>query len=90
MNINTLAPQVITALACAVIFYKSEPVLNKMRKDCRVMLRMAFILLTAGSAGIVLMITQGYIPPPWVALLVAGVAFLLLSERRAIIERPRT
>lgn len=82
MITQALTLQALTFVACLVIFFKVEPVLNQMQGNCRVVVRLAFAFLAVGSAGVILMITQGYIPNPWLSLLIAGTALLLVSERR--------
>lgn len=69
-------------LAAAVIFWRAEAVLNLMAASCRLQIRLAFWLLAVGAAAAGTLIYQGYTPPPAVMLTLAGVALLLVSERR--------
>lgn len=74
--------QAATLLAALVIFFRVEPVVNLMGRACRFSVRVAFWLLAVGSAWLMLSISQGYQPPPAVALTLCGLAVLLVAERR--------
>ncbi len=75
-------PQIVALLAALVIFLRAEPVINLMGRACTLPVRVAFWLLSVGSAWLILSISQGYIPPPAVTLTLLGVAVLMLTERR--------
>jgi len=75
--------QLLTLLAASVIFFKIEPALNRMRKACPLWLRLTYAFALVLSAGLVLMITQGYVPPLWLALLLACAASALTTRRIA-------
>lgn len=74
--------QALALLAALVIFFHAEPVVNLMGRACRLPVRVAFWLLAVGSAWLMLSITQGYRPPPSVAMTLCGLAVLLVTERR--------
>lgn len=74
--------QAVTLLAALVIFFRAEPAVNLMGRTCRLPVRVAFWLLTVGSAWLMLSITQGYRPPMSVTLTLCGLAVLLVAERR--------
>ena len=79
-----LAIQLVTLLSAALIFLKVEPMLNQMGHGCRLSVRIAISAMAVGSAGIVLIVTLGYVPPVWISLLLGGVAAMLLIDRRRI------
>jgi len=83
--------QVIALLAAVVIFWRVEPAINLMGGNCRLPIRFAFWLLAVGSAGLVLSITQGYVPSWPVTLICVGLAIMLTYERRlhGVFQRPR-
>ena len=74
--------QVAGFVTAAVIFWRAELVLNLMSKDCLFLIRVAFWLLVIGALGFNLKIVQGYIPPVEILLPLAGMAILLVAERR--------
>ena len=74
--------QIVGLFVAGVIFWRAESVLNMMTRNCRLFLRVAFCLLAVGAAALALQISQGYTPPAAVVLLLAGMALLLVSERR--------
>jgi hypothetical protein len=80
MNLTIL--QLVALIASAVIFWRTEPVLNLMGPQCRTPIRVAFWLLAVSSAALIITITQGYRPSGAVVLALMGVAILLASERR--------
>jgi hypothetical protein len=80
MNAHLL--QAAALLAALVIFLRVERVVNLMGPKCRLLVRVAFWLLAVGSAWVILLISQGYQPPPAVTLTLCGVAGLLAAERR--------
>lgn len=82
MSALTLTVQLCTVLACMVIFFRTEPVLNQMARGCKFHIRVAFWLLVVGSVGAGSAVLLGWTPPPFVAILLAGVALLLVGERR--------
>jgi len=83
--------QVIALLAAVVIFWRVEPAINLMSGTCRFPIRVAFWLLAVGAAGLVLLITQGYVPSWPITSICVGLAILLAYERRlhGIFQRPR-
>lgn len=76
------ALQVLGFATAAIIFWRSELVLNLMSKDCLFRIRLAFWFLVAGSLFLNLKIMEGYVPPIEVLLALGGVALLLIAERR--------
>ena len=74
--------QAVALLAALAIFFRVELIMNAMDHACRLPVRVAFWLLAVGTAWLMLSITQGYQPPPAVALLLCGLAALLIAERR--------
>ena len=77
-----LTLQTLGFIAAAVIFWRAECVLNLMAPGCRLLVRLAFWLLVVGAAAMTVRLWQGYVPPPAVVLTLAGMALLLVSERR--------
>lgn len=74
--------QILALTAAGVIFWRSEPVINLMGPGCRVVVRLAFWFLLVGSAGLIVAISQGYVPGWPLVLILCGTAFLLIGERR--------
>jgi len=74
--------QIVTLAACVAIFFRAEPVLNQMGRDCKMAIRLAFWLLGAGSMAIGTMILTGWQPTAPVTFALVGTALLLQSERR--------
>ena len=66
--------QAVTLLASLVIFFRVEPAVNLMGRACRLPVRVSYWALAVGSAWLVLSVSQGYQPPPPVALLCAAAA----------------
>ena len=77
-----LTLQTLGFIAAAVIFWRAESVLNLMAPGCRLLVRVAFWLLTVGAAAVAVRLYQGYVPLPAVVLTLTGTALLLVSERR--------
>ena len=82
-----LTLQTLGFIAAAVIFWRAESVLNLLAPGCRLLVRVAFWLLTVGAAAMAVRLWQGYVPPPAVVLTLAGMAILLVIERRVKFER---
>lgn len=77
------ALQIATALAAAVVLARAEPALNRMTARTPQLVRIALVLLVAGAAaklGAILLL--GAVPSAPEALTAAGLALLLLCERR--------
>ncbi len=67
----------------AVILVRAEPALARMSPCTPWMLRYAFLLLAAGAMAVILMVCTGQVPPAVaILLLTAGLALLLLCDRR--------
>ncbi len=78
-----LTLQAIGLIAAAVVFWRAEPILNVMAPQCRFFVRLAFWLLAVGAAAlIVCIVARDYVPPLAYVATVAGIALLLVSERR--------
>ena len=77
-----LTLQTLGFIAAAVIFWRAESVSNLMAPGCRLLVRVAFWLLTVGAAAFAVRIWQGYTPTAGAALAFMGMALLLISERR--------
>lgn len=78
----TATLQALGLAAAIAVFLLSEPHLNRMERGCRIAVRVAFWLLVVGSAGVVLMITQGYAPNIPSVLVLTGTALLLYGNKR--------
>jgi len=81
---NALATLInIAALACALlILWRVEPAIARMNRATHWMIRYAMLLLAGGALGtLVTIITGGHIDPITLFIL-AGIALLLLCERR--------
>jgi len=78
----TTTLQLVTLVACLVVFFKAEPILNQIGRDCAMVIRLAFWLLTAGAAGVGAAILSGWQPTGPVTMALSGIALLLHSERR--------
>ncbi|MDE2442103.1 MAG: hypothetical protein KGP14_13860 [Betaproteobacteria bacterium] len=75
--------QLITLLACALIFVRAEPVLNRCHFErTALLINIAFYMLTIGSLILGGSVLFGCIPSWPTAVLALGVAMLLLCERR--------
>ena len=66
--------QAAALLAALVIFCRVEDVLNRMSSKARFSARLSYWALAVGSAWLALSVSQGYRPPPPVALLCAAAA----------------
>lgn len=66
----------------AIIFWRSESVLNLMGRDCLLLVRLAFWLMVVGTVSLAVAIVRGYVPPPEILVTLSGVGLLLVTERR--------
>lgn len=83
--------QILALIACAVIFFRAESVLNKMGRVCRFDIRLAFWLLAVGAVAVGGAIATGWQATAPVVASLVGVALLLHVERRArVFDRRRT
>lgn len=78
----TLFLQTIVVLAGAVIVFRAEPALNRMSRATPFMVRVAFHLLALGAAAEIVFVLFGDVPGWPSAIVTAGVAALLICERR--------
>lgn len=74
--------QLAAVLACIVVVVRTEPAINRMDPSVPLLLRLAFWCLCVAALGAVAEVVAGQVPP-WPATLgAAGVALLLICERR--------
>lgn len=79
----SIISQCVVIVACVVILSRSEPAIARMGRKTALTLRCAMHFLTVGAAWqIGAIIVFGDIPSIATVILVAGVASLLLCERR--------
>ena len=72
----------VAMLACAAILWRAEPALARMTRDTHWMMRYALLLLAGGALGTLLGIVGGLRIDFQTALLLAGIALMLMCERR--------
>jgi CHASE2 domain-containing sensor protein len=65
------------------VFYRAEKILANMPNRGMLAMRLSILCTAVGSAGFVLQVLQGFVPPVPALLLLAGVA-IFLFERCAI------
>lgn len=80
MNDHVL--QFLGFIIAGIIFWRAESILNIMASNCFLPVRLAFWCMVVGAFGLTVIIIQGYVPPVMVLLLTAGLALLLMTERR--------
>jgi hypothetical protein len=86
---TTMLLQAIVVLAALVILVRAEPALNRMSRCTPFMIRASFHLLTLGAVAQIVFIVAGEIPTWPSAFTTAGVAALLVCERRLRLLFPR-
>lgn len=74
--------QTLGFITAGIIFWRAESILNIMASTCFLPVRLAFWSIVVGSFGLNIIIIQGYVPPAMVLFLLAGLAILLMTERR--------
>jgi hypothetical protein len=74
--------QVLGFTLAGTIFWRAESVLNLMSHQCILPIRLAFWLMVVGTASLNVAILRGYVPPATILITLAGLALLLLAERR--------
>ena len=81
---NALATLInIAALACALhILWRVEPAIARMNRATHWMIRYAMLLLAGGALGTIGLISIGTRIDPITLFILAGIALLLLCERR--------
>lgn len=73
----------IVALACAMlILWRTEPAIARMDRGTHWMIRYAMLLITAGALIIIGLVISGTAIDFQTAILLAGIALLLICERR--------
>lgn len=82
MTACTLALNLGAALCACLILWRSEPALARMGHRTHWMIRYALLLLAGGALGILLTIANGARVDVFTLLILAGIALLLLCERR--------
>lgn len=85
---NTLLLQAGVLLAAVVIMVRAEPALNRMSRFTPFTIRTSFLLLTVGAVAEIVVILDGEVPSWSTAIVVTGVAALLVCERRIRILCP--
>ena len=78
---DTIA-QGLALASCGAIFWRTEPVLNRMCCSTFRRIYAAFYLLVVGSFALAFWILAGYVPAWPTVVLVTGIALLLICERR--------
>lgn len=79
---SALILQAIVLVAAFVIIVRAEPALNRMSRCTPFMVRAAFHLLALGAAAEIVCIVVGDVPSWPTAIVTAGIAALLICERR--------
>lgn len=75
--------QLLTLMACALIFWRVEPALNRCHVlHTSLLINVAFYLLTVGALVLGGSVLIGVVPSWSTTLLAGGIAMLLLCERR--------
>lgn len=82
MNVLAFIAQLLGLALCALILARAEPAINRMSRDTPRLVRIAFILLAGGAVSGIFAIVSGAVPEWHVLMLAAGVAALLVCERR--------
>lgn len=81
-DMDPLINQVIGAVACGVIIWRSEPALNKMTTHTHLAVRLAMWLVLLGAVARLWSIFTGSVPDNITVLMLAGIATLISCERR--------
>lgn len=76
------ALQLAAAGASAVILWRAEPALNRMRPGTHLMIRVALYLLVIGAVAQLGGVVLGQVPSLATVIVLAGVAVLMVFERR--------
>lgn len=77
-----LLQQALGIFLCIVILARTEPALNRMGKEAPGLIRAAFVMLASASVAGILAILTGHAPGLETLLLAAGIALLLMCDRR--------
>lgn len=85
---SALILQAVVLLAAVVIVVRAEPALNRMSRCTPFMIRASFLLLTLGAVAEIVFILGGEVPSWSTAIVITGVAALLVCERRIRILCP--
>lgn len=88
---NDALPQVAGLVFSAIILVRAEPAIDRMSRCTPPMVRAAFLLIAGGALAMLLLILGGMVPSFAAVMMAAGVAGLLLCERRmrVLLPHPR-
>lgn len=81
--------QILAALMCGVILWRAEPTLARMDRHTHLTVRLAMWLATVGAVARLGWLAMGGVPDGITVLMLAGLAALLVCERRLRIIVPR-
>lgn len=81
--------RVVVLLASVIVLARSEPALNRMDRDTSLIVRVAFHLLAVGAAAQIVFLVLGDLPSWPTAIVLVGVAGLLICEKRLRILAPK-
>lgn len=81
MSIIAPATQIVVLVSAAIVLVLAEPAINRMSPCSPLLTRLAFHLLAVGAAGNLLWAALGDIPSWPEALIIAGIALLLVRDR---------
>lgn len=89
---TALLLQSVVLVTASVIIFRAEPALNRMSPGTPLMIRASFHLLTLGAVAEIAFVLVGDVPSWPAAIMTAGVALLLICEKRLRIlcPMPRT
>lgn len=90
LPLATFALNLLALVSASVILWRAEPALARMSGTTHWMIRYALLLLAGGAIGIILAILSGAVVDLLTLLILAGIALLLLCERRLrfLVTRP--
>ena len=78
-----LTLQIVAALSAIAILCVAEPTLNRMGPATPILMRLAFYLMTVGSAAELISIVWGYVPTWEEVMPLIGIAVFLVADRRS-------
>jgi membrane protein YqaA with SNARE-associated domain len=83
------ALQITSALSAFIVLVRAEPALSRMSGSTHPLIRLSVWLLVVGAAArLGSIVLYGIVPPAYEVITAAGVALLLLCERRVRILVP--
>ena len=77
-----LALKLFVLITALVIVVRAEPALNRMDSRTPILVRLSFLMLTLGAVAEILFLLSGEMPSWSTAIVFAGIAVLLVCERR--------